>query len=173
MKPQREWKKGIRKHRQSCCYLKPKEEKIWSSEASQIVVKLRTKGAPLDLAVRRILQTLWKLFQWRGRGGEPVLIMDWGFLFPFFKVGETWTCLEAEAKETEWERGYKWDEGRFMEGGLRGMQGAWLGIRQCQEELTLRRRRGILLQRTEGGCLWDICRFVEYKKLKECMLDQP
>lgn len=51
-------KKGNQKNRQSCCYLKPKEERIWSSEASQIVVKLRTKGAPLDLAVRRILQTL-------------------------------------------------------------------------------------------------------------------
>ena len=29
---------------------------------------------------------------------------------------------------------------KFMEGGPRGIQGTWLGIRECQEELTLRGR---------------------------------
>lgn len=35
------------------------------------------------------------------------------------------------------ERGER--RGKFLEGGLRGIQGTRLGMRECQEELTLRR----------------------------------
>lgn len=46
-----------------------------------------------------------------------------------------------------------------MEGDLRGIQGTWLGIRECQEELTLRRRDwSPLVLRVGDGCWLNICR---------------
>lgn len=42
---------------------------------------------------------------------------------------------------------------KIMAGGLRGIQETWLGMRECQEELTLRRRhRYPLALRMEDGC---------------------
>lgn len=38
------------------------------------------------------------------------------------------------------ERGIGERREKFMEGGPRAIQGTWLGIRECQEELTLRGR---------------------------------
>lgn len=65
-------------------------------------------------------------------GGKPQIIVDWGVLFPFFKLGDIWVCLIVEANEMREGERYKVKRGRFMEWGLRGIQEAWLGIQKVR-----------------------------------------
>lgn len=91
-------------------------------------------------------------------GEKTKFIVDWGGLFPFFKVGETWTCWEGEAKEMRDGERYRWEEGEIHGGRSKSNSGDMVRNKGMSGGINLERERHPLALRIEGGCWLNIPR---------------